>query len=93
MKLWWPHTEMLIASLMLYRDTGDETYAQWFHRAWEYSMRVFPDRDYGEWYGYLRRDGNPTLPACKGSTYKGPFHYPRMLMMVDHLLGELLAKA
>ena len=93
MKLWWPHTEMLIASLMLYRDTGDETYAQWFHRAWEYSMRVFPDRDYGEWYGYLRRDGNPTLPACKGSTYKGPFHYPRMLMMVDQLLGELLAKA
>ena len=26
MKLWWPHNEILIASLMLYRDTGEEKY-------------------------------------------------------------------
>ena len=26
MKLWWPHDEILIASLMLFRDTGDEKY-------------------------------------------------------------------
>ena len=90
MKLWWPHTEMLIAALMLYRDTGEKRYAEWFARAWDYSMAVFPDREYGEWYGYLRRDGKPTEPACKGSTFKGPFHYPRMLMMVDQMLGDLL---
>lgn len=90
MKLWWPHTEMLIAALMLYRDTGEKRYAEWFARAWDYSMAVFPDREYGEWYGYLRRDGKSTEPACKGSTFKGPFHYPRMLMMVDQMLGGLL---
>ena len=27
-----------------------------------------------EWCGCLRRDGKP---ACKGSTFKGPFHVPR----------------
>ena len=30
MKLWWPHDEILIASLMIYRDTGDEKYLAWF---------------------------------------------------------------
>ena len=26
MKLWWPHDEILIASMMIFRDTGDEKY-------------------------------------------------------------------
>mgnify|MGYP002508174424 CR=1 FL=1 len=34
----------------------------------------FADPEYGEWYGYLRRDGLPTQPSTKGSTFKGPFH-------------------
>ena len=45
-----------------------------------------------EWYGYLRRDGKPTMPACKGCTFKGPFHVPRCLIMVDTMLGEILAR-
>lgn len=91
MKLWWPHTELLIASLMAYRDTGNEEYARWFERGLEYVKSHFEDDLYGEWYGYLRRDGLPTMPPTKGSTFKGPFHLPRMLMAVDAMLQELLA--
>jgi N-acylglucosamine 2-epimerase len=89
MKLWRPHDEILIASLMLYRDTGKEEYLDWFFKTLDYSKAHFSDPEYGEWYGYLRRDGKPTEPACKGSTFKGPFHLPRMLSMVDKMLGEL----
>ena len=91
MKLWWPHNEILIASLMLYRDTGKEEYFDWFLKTLDYSKAHFSDPEYGEWYGYLRRDGKPTEPPCKGSTFKGPFHLPRMLAKVDGMLGELLA--
>ena len=38
----------------------------------------------------LRRDGKPTEPPCKGSTFKGPFHVPRSLIMADVLLGDIL---
>ncbi len=93
MKLWWPHDEILIASLMLYRDTGEEKYLDWFKKTLEYSKEHFADAEYGEWYGYLRRDGKPTEPSTKGSTFKGPFHLPRMLIMVDGMLGELLERA
>lgn len=90
MKLWWPHDEILIASLMIYRDTGDEKYLEWFTKTLDYCKKVFSDPEYGEWYGYLRRDGKPTEPPCKGSTFKGPFHLPRMLIQVEQMCGQLL---
>jgi N-acylglucosamine 2-epimerase len=31
MKLWWPHNEALIASMMIYRDTKDEKYLDIFY--------------------------------------------------------------
>ena len=93
MKLWWPHNEALIASLMIYRDTKDEKYLEIFFRLLDYCKTYFADDDYGEWYGYLRRDGKPTQPACKGSTFKGPFHVPRCLIMLDQMLSEILSLA
>lgn len=92
MKLWWPHNEIMIASLMAYRDTGDEYYADWFFKTLDYCKEHFADPEYGEWYGYLRRDGLPTEPSTKGSTFKGPFHLPRMLSMTDKMLDEILSK-
>ena len=93
MKLWWPHNEILIASLMLYRDTKDEKYLDWFYKTLDYCKEHFADPEYGEWYGYLRRDGKPTMPSTKGSTFKGPFHLPRCLILVDQMMGELLEQA
>ena len=92
MKLWWPHNEIMISSLMLYRDTGKEEYLDWFLKTLDYCREHFADPEYGEWYGYLRRDGKPTMPPSKGSTYKGPFHLPRSLCMTDKMLGELLSR-
>lgn len=82
MKLWWPHNEALIASLMLYREFGEEKYKEWFEKVTEYAFEHFSDKEYGEWFGYLRRDGKPTEPPCKGHTYKGAFHVMRMLAKV-----------
>lgn len=88
MKLWWPHNELLIASLMIFRITKQQRYFDIFTQTWDYAMRVFREEKDGEWYGYLRRDGKPTLPAAKGSTFKGPFHLPRMLIMLDKMLED-----
>ncbi len=90
MKLWWVADEAITASLKFYCKTGEEKFFKDFQRNWEYAFRVFHDPEFGEWYGYLRRDGAPTEPPCKGSTYKGPFHLCRMLMNVDEMLAKLL---
>ena len=41
---------------------------------WTYTH--FPDKECGEWFGYLHRDGTPAQMA-KGNLFKGPFHIPR----------------
>jgi N-acylglucosamine 2-epimerase len=92
MKLWWPHNEILIASMMLYRDTGEEKYLDWFCKCMDYCKEHFADPEFGEWYGYLRRDGLPTMPSTKGSTFKGPFHMPRSMILVDKMIDEILAR-
>ena len=44
----------------------------------DWSFAHFPDREHGEWFGYLHRDGSVSQRA-KGNMFKGPFHLPRML--------------
>ena len=78
MKFWWPHNEAIIATLLAWKLTGDEKYARWHQLVHDWSFRHFPDPEYGEWYGYLHRDGSVSQRA-KGNLYKGPFHLPRML--------------
>ena len=91
-KLWWPHNEAVIASLKLYKKTGNPKYWEYFERVADYAFKHFSDFKYGEWYGYLRRDGKPTEPPCKGHTYKGPFHVLRMLTQGIGILTELSAE-
>ena len=93
MKLWWVHDEVLISTLLAYQITGDEKYFKWFERTHDYAFGHFADKEYGEWYGYLRRDGLPTMPSTKGSTFKGPFHLPRCLIQLDQMMTELEARA
>jgi mannose/cellobiose epimerase-like protein (N-acyl-D-glucosamine 2-epimerase family) len=35
------------------------------------------DEEYGEWYGYLHRDGSVST-TLKGGLWKSFFHHPRM---------------
>lgn len=76
MKMWWPHNETIIATLLAHLITGDDKYASMHRQVHEYAYKHFPDKEHGEWYGYLHRDGTIAQPA-KGNLYKGPFHLPR----------------
>ena len=88
MKFWWPQTEAIIANLMAYVLTGEKKYEGHFAVAHEYTHKLFPDDEYGEWYGYFHRDGRLSTPL-KGNMYKGPFHIPRMYIVCYELFGLL----
>ncbi len=90
MKFWWPHTETVIASLMLYKKTGKKEYLKIFEKVTKYIFKYFVDDKDGEWFGYLNRRGEPNFPESKGTTYKGPFHTLRGAGMVDLLIKDLI---
>lgn len=91
MKFWWPQTETIIANLYAYKLTGNELYLKRHRQVSEWAYGHFPDHEFGEWYGYLHRNGTVAQPA-KGNLFKGPFHIPRMMVKGYQLCQEILTR-
>jgi N-acylglucosamine 2-epimerase len=87
-KLWWVHLETLVALAKAYRATGCEKCLQWYQRVHDYSWSHFSDPEYGEWFGYLNRQGEKLL-TLKGGKWKGCFHVPRALWLCCREFTEL----
>ncbi len=77
-KLWWVHLETLVSLAIGYRLTNRAEVWEWYEKVHEYTWQHFPDPTYGEWFGYLDRQGKILLPL-KGGKWKGCFHVPRGL--------------
>jgi N-acylglucosamine 2-epimerase len=89
MKFWWPHNEVIIATLLAYLMTGNAKYAEWHKQIHAYAYKHFHDPINGEWYGYLHRDGTIAQTA-KGNLFKGPFHLPRQEWYCAQILKKHL---
>ena len=89
MKFWWPQTEAIIATLYAYEATGEERFLRMHQQISDWTYAHFPDAEYGEWYGYLHRDGSVAQPA-KGNIFKGPFHIPRMMIKGSMLCRDMM---
>jgi N-acylglucosamine 2-epimerase len=89
MKFWWPQNEAIIATLFAYVLTGNEKYANMYEQIHGWTYENFPDPNFGEWFGYLHRDGRLSHTA-KGNQWKGPFHLPRMQLVCWKLLENFL---
>jgi len=83
MKLWWPQCETIIANRLAYQIFGEEKYLENYNTFLDYAMKNFADKECGEWYGYLHYDNTVANPL-KGNLFKGPFHLPRMVMILDN---------
>lgn len=81
MKLWWPQNEAIIANRMAYEIFKDEQYKSNYENVLKYAFERFSDLEYGEWFGYLNYDSTISN-TLKGNIFKGPFHLPRMLMIL-----------
>ena len=94
-KLWWVHIETIIALLKGYLLTGDERCWEWFVKVHNWTWKHFPDPEFGEWYGYLSRNGEPLL-TLKGGKWKGCYHIPRGLYQswqtIDRIRKQMPSK-
>lgn len=88
MKLWWCHNEALFATLLATKLTGDYRFEAWYDRVHVYAFTKHTDTQYGEWFGYLHRDGTVSH-RFKGSAWKCCFHLPRQLLYSWLLLKEM----
>ena len=84
MKLWWPQCETMIAARLAYLLFNEEKYNDLYEELKKYCKQFFVDTKHGEWYGYLHYD-NSVSTTLKGNVFKGPFHIPRLYMIMTIL--------
>lgn len=68
----------------------DESWLKASESCLEFLEKYCINRENGRMYFTVTGDGKPTEPSTKGSTFKGPFHLPRMLATVDKIIDELI---
>lgn len=92
MNIWWSMNEIENGLIYAYIGTGDEKFLTTYRKVHEYTFGHFPDRDHGEWFGYLHYDGTPAT-RNKGDNQKGPFHLYRSFYAIYELVDAYLANA
>jgi N-acylglucosamine 2-epimerase len=84
----WPNSETLIAMLLAYQATRDPKYLERHRRLLEWMDAHYRDREYGEWFGWVHRDGRLAHTA-KGGNAKCTFHHGRALLFGWNLLKAM----
>ena len=77
-KDWWPQAEAVVGFYNAYQMTNDDRFLQASKQAWDFIDKYLIDRQYGEWYWSVERDGTPSDNLQKISAWKCPYHNSRM---------------
>ena len=88
-KVWWVQAESLNALLMSALYNKNEKHFSYFLKQYDYVERYFRDKEFGEWFSLLKRDGT-ILSDEKGFELKGPYHVPRCLITMKLLITEYI---
>lgn len=87
-KLWWPHSEALYTTMLLYKLTGDPELLAQYNRLHDYTFKTFPnpDRSVGEWIQIRSRSGKP-INQVVALPVKDPYHIIRNVILIIELLA------
>ncbi|MBC7919389.1 MAG: AGE family epimerase/isomerase [Rhodoferax sp.] len=72
-KYFWVQAESFAAAAVLHKRTGEQRYADWYARIWEYSWAHFVDHAHGAWFRILGPD-NRKLTDEKSPAGKTDYH-------------------
>jgi mannobiose 2-epimerase len=84
-KYWWPQAEGVVGWLNAYGMTGEKRYRDAALKAWAFIETYMIDRNNGEWFSVLSRDGKrlPLNPASKKmGPWKCPYHNTRACLEI-----------
>jgi cellobiose epimerase len=87
-KDWWPQAEAAVGFLNSYQISRDPAFFASALRSWNFIQRKFVDRQNGDWFESLSRDGTP-LPRLKQSVWKCPYHNSRACLELMERLEKL----
>lgn len=95
-KDWWPQAEAIIGFLNAYEISKEAKYLEAALNAWEFIKSAVKDKQYGEWFEKVSRNGTPYSKLDKVRSWKGPYHNMRKVFevmdRVERLTKETLVE-
>lgn len=92
-KHWWPQAEAVVGFLNAYELSGKNHFLKAAENCWRFIERCIVDRQHGEWYWKVSRDGTPSDDKFKVDPWKCPYHNSRTCFEVMERLDKLAAKS
>ena len=86
---WWPQAESIVGFLNAYELSGDLSFLEVAQKAWLFIEKYFIDRENGEWFWRINRDGQPDPAEPKVSQWKGPYHNVRACLEIIRRLEQI----
>jgi len=89
-KHWWPQAEAMVGYFNAYQVSGDQEFAERAMLSWDFISRKLIDREHGEWYWSVDKDGNPQKEKEKAGFWKCPYHNGRACMEMIRRIEETI---
>jgi mannobiose 2-epimerase len=86
---WWPQAESVVGFLNAYELSSDRSFLEAAQKAWIYIEEYFIDKENGEWFWRVDRNGRPDTAEPKVSQWKGPYHNVRTCLETIRRLGQI----
>lgn len=94
-KEWWPQAEAIVGFLNAYQETGRREFLDGSRAVWAFTRAHISDRQHGEWFRRVARDGSVRPGHEKVGPWKCPYHDARacleVMARVDRLAAEIPA--
>lgn len=81
-RVWWNQGEAINGFYYAYLMTGKKEFADAMQNVWHWIMDKQRDKQNGEWYQEVSKDGIPNLSLPKGGNWKTAYHNARCCMNV-----------
>jgi mannobiose 2-epimerase len=79
---WWCQAEAVVGFLNAFELTGETQYEQAAYRMWQCIERTGLDREHGEWFWRVDKEGKPDTNEPMVSEWKGPYHNVRACLEI-----------
>ena len=81
-KHWWPQAETLVGLTYAWKISGKKHYLDTMTKTWDFIKSNIVDKENGEWFWYVDKNGKPKTDNDKAGFWKCPYHNSRALMEV-----------
>lgn len=86
---WWPQAEAMVGYINAWQLNGKQLYLNEAEKVWEFIARFLIDRENGEWFWRVDKNGNPYFEEQKVGFWKCPYHNTRALIEVCKRLKSI----